>query len=244
MINTALQGKVQWLTIDRAQAANALDTATQAALVAALGRAADDDGIAAVVLAAAGDKAFCAGADLKEFSDVSAARAALKRRELLLHTLTAMLDFPKPLLAAVQGAAIGAGAMLALACDEIVLSEGAWLSFPEIALGMPSPMGAAMLAHRASRQTVWRLIQRGERLDARQALHAGLADEIAARADLSQCCRSRADRCAAVDRHAHAANKRWINRALRRDLARAAEAATVAQARAQAGTDGPSLNES
>jgi enoyl-CoA hydratase/carnithine racemase len=244
MIDTALRGKVQWLAIDRPQAANALDAATQDALVAALGRAADDDGIAAVVLAAAGGKAFCAGADLKEFSDISAARAALKRRELLLRTLSALLDFPKPLLAAVQGAAIGAGAMLALACDEIVLSEDAWLSFPEIALGLPSPMGAAMLAHRASRQTVWRLIQRGERLDARQALHAGLADEVAAPAGLAQCCQLRAERCAAVDRHAHATNKRWINRALRRDRACAPAAATAAQAHAQAGTGGPPPNKS
>lgn len=234
MMNTARQGKVLWLTIDRPQAANALDAATQDALLAALGRAAADDDIAAVVLAATGDKVFCAGADLKEFSDIAAARAALKRRELLLHTLTAMLDFPKPLLAAVQGAAIGAGAMLALACDEIVLAENAWLSFPEIALGMPTPMGAAMLAHRVSRQTVWRLIQRGERLDARQALDAGLADEVAAQGELAQCCESRADRSTKAGRHAYAANKRWINRTLRRDLASAAEAATAAQAQAQA----------
>lgn len=248
MIDMALRDEVQWLTIARPRVANALDAATQDALVAALDRAAADDDIAAVVLAAAEDKVFCAGADLKEYSDIAAAQAALKRRELLLRTLAAALDFPKPLLAAVQGAAIGAGAMLALACDEIVMAEDAWLSFPEIALGLPTPMGAAMLARRAPRQVVWRLVQRGERLDARQALHAGLADEIATRADLAQCCQSRASRNATVSRHALAANKRWINRGLRQDLACAAEAATAAQAcaqaRAEAGAGGPSSNES
>jgi len=242
MIKTALQDKVQWLAIDRPRAANALDAATQEALLAALGCAADDDGIGAVVLAATGEKVFCAGADLKEFSGIAAARAALKRRELLLRTLLALLDFPKPLVAAVQGAAIGAGAMLALACDEIVLSEDAWLSFPEIGLGLPSPMGAAMLAQRAPRQIVWRLIQRGERLDARQALQAGLADELATQGDVAQCCQSRASRSAAVNPHAHAANKRWINRVLRRDLVCAAQAATAAQAQAAADDAPPPLN--
>ncbi|GAB2895690.1 enoyl-CoA hydratase/isomerase family protein [Paralcaligenes ginsengisoli] len=229
MITAAAEESVLWLTISRPNAANALDAATHDALVAELQRASADDDVAAVVLQAAGDRVFCAGADLKEFSQLASAQAALKRRELLLRTLTAMLDFPKPLLAAVQAPAIGAGAMLALACDEILMASDASLSFPEITLGLPSPMGVAMIAHRAHRQIVQGLVQLGQRLSAQDALLAGLADQVAVPAELKAYCAARAGDCAARAGHAYAVNKRWMNRELKRDLADAANAATANQ---------------
>src|SRR3546814_14180960 len=102
-------GSVRWLTLARPAAANALNQATCGALVNALQQAAQESAIGAVVLGAMGDRAFCAGADLKEFAELPKAEAAQRRRALLMDILYALLDFPKPLLACVQAPAVGAG---------------------------------------------------------------------------------------------------------------------------------------
>ncbi|MBV7482170.1 enoyl-CoA hydratase/isomerase family protein [Bordetella sp. BOR01] len=228
MIETITEGTVRWLMLARPAAANALNQATCSALADALQQAAQEPAVGAVVLGAAGDRAFCAGADLKEFADLPKAEAAQRRRTLLMDTLYTLLDFPKPLLACVQAPAVGAGAMLALACDEIVMAEHAWLSLPEIRLGMPTPVGAAIVAQRASRPVVQRLVQAGERIDAGQALQAGLVDHVAPAEALRERCATLAQARGAHAGHAYAANKRWINRDLRQHLAKAAEAATLA----------------
>ncbi|HEY0296994.1 MAG TPA: enoyl-CoA hydratase/isomerase family protein [Bordetella sp.] len=230
MIETAMQPPVLWLTVSRPQAANALDAATHDALAAALREAARRPGVGAVVLAAAGGKAYSAGADLREFSEWPAGRAALRRRELLLQTLEALLALGKPVVAAVQAPAIGAGAMLALACDEIVMADGAWLGFPEAQHGMPTPMGAVLLARRARWPVVQRLLQAGERCAAFEALQAGLADDCVAAGVLPARCQARAAALAAIPAHAYAANKAWLNRPLGHALAEAAAYATAHQA--------------
>jgi enoyl-CoA hydratase len=227
MIDIALEENICWLTISRPQAANALDAATQDALLAELGRASTDENIAAVVLRAAGERVFCAGADLKEFSELDPTQAALERRDLLLRTLIAMLDFPKPLVAAVHAPAVGAGAMLALACDEIVMADNAWLAFPEIALDLPTPMGAAMIACRTERRNVHMLVQHGHRLSAFDACSAGLIDDVVAPVDLASRCVTLARECAPRAGHAYAVNKRWMNRELRQNLIDAAEFASA-----------------
>lgn len=228
MIETVTEGTVRWLTLARPAAANALNQATCAALARALRQAAQDPAIGAVVLGAAGERAFCAGADLKEFAELPTAEAAQRRRDLLMDTLYTLLDFPKPLLACVQAPAVGAGAMLALVCDEIVMAEPAWLSLPEIRLGMPTPIGAAIVARRAPRPMLQRLVQAGERIDAGQALQSGLVDHLASAPALRGRCAALAQARGAHAGHAYAANKRWINRGLRQHLAEAAEAATLA----------------
>jgi enoyl-CoA hydratase/carnithine racemase len=230
MIETVMQSSVLWLTIARPQAANALDAGTHEALVAALQEAAQRPEVEAVVLAASGSKAYSAGADLREFSELPAGQAALRRRELLLQTLQALLALGKPVVAAVQAPAIGAGAMLALACDEIVMSEGAWLGFPEAKYGMPSPMGAALLERRARWPVLQRVLQGGERCAAFDALQAGLVDECVAAEALSARSRARAEALAAIPSHAYSVNKAWLNRALGRELADAAAHATAHQA--------------
>lgn len=230
MIETAMQASVLWLTIARPQAANALDAATHEALVAAFKDAAQRPEVEAVVLAATGIKAYSAGADLREFAELSAGRAALRRRELLLQTLAALLAFGKPVVACVQAPAIGAGAMLALACDEIVMAEGAWMGFPEAKYGMPSPMGAALLARRANWPVLQRLLQAGERCVASDAWRAGLVDECVAVGALPARSQARASELAAIPSHAYGANKAWLNRGIVREMAEAAAHATAHQA--------------
>ena len=227
VLRTKREAELLWLTLNRPHAANALDRALQDALVAALATAAGDDRVRAVVLCAAGERVFSAGADLKEFSELDSGAAMLRRRELLLRTLLALLDFPKPLICAVQAKAVGAGVMLALAADEVLGAEGASFAFPEVHSGMPSPMGAAMVAARGSHSAVQRLIQAGEVVDAAQARDLGMVDAVTARDALLEQARARAS--ALPSGRAYAGNKQWINRDLRSRLAEAALAATRLQ---------------
>lgn len=218
------QGHVCELTLNRPSAANALNNALQDALLAALASAASDDTVHAVVLGAAGESVFSAGADLKEFSELAASEAAQRRRDLLLRTLLALLDFPKPLICMVASRAIGAGAMLALVADRTIAADTARLSFPEIALGMPSPVGVALMMARSGRSAVQRLIQNGETITAGQALTLGLIDGVTPREALAQ--QAHAWALAAHAGRAYTANKQWINRHLRRELGEATLAAT------------------
>jgi enoyl-CoA hydratase/carnithine racemase len=227
MIEESIDSSLLWLTLSRPKAANALDQSTHTALVQALERAAQNPSVGAVIITAAGDRVFSAGADLKEFSELGQQKGSLKRRDLLLKTLDALLDFPKPLLACVQAAAVGAGAMLALACDEIVFADSAWLSFPEVTFDLPSPMGVAILNRRATQPLIHRIVQTGVRLDAHEARAANLVDEVVASDSLRAACAARALECAKYTNHAYGVNKRWINRTVRAELARAAENASA-----------------
>jgi enoyl-CoA hydratase/carnithine racemase len=221
------EADVLGLTLNRPAAANALSSALHDALVAALAEAACNDRVRAVVLGATGERVFSAGADLKEFAEIDTGEAMLRRRELLLRSLLALLDFPKPLVCAVQAKAIGAGFMLALAADEVLATESASFGFPEIAFGLPSPMGAAMIAARSSRLAVQRLIQGGQTIDAAEALALGLIDGVTERNTLGKQARTRAS--TALAGRAYAGNKQWINRDLRRQIIEAALAATRLQ---------------
>lgn len=223
-IRNERDGQIARLVLDRPAAANAINEAMHAGLVNALEAAAGDASIEAVVLTAAGDRVFSAGADLKEIASHADGsiplHSAQRASDLLLRTLLALLDFPKPLICAVQAKAIGAGAMLALTCDEIIASEQASFWFPEIGLGMPSPMSVAIVETRAP-ALVQRLVQRGETIDSAQACAAGLVNAVVPHAQLLQ----EALRVAQALKpgRAFSANKRWIHRDRRQRLIEAAE---------------------
>ena len=117
--------------------------------------------------------------------------------------------------------------MLALAADEVVAASHASLALPEIGLGMPTPIGAAMLAARTNLGVVRRMVQQGESLDAAGALAAGLIDAVVEPGDLHDEALARARALAQRAGHAYAGNKQWINRGLRSQLAEAAQAATA-----------------
>ena len=118
------EGDVLVLTLNRPEKANAMNEAMQTALVERI----STSNTKAILINAAGEKIFSAGADLKEFSELERGVAAKKRRELLKRTLNAILDYPKPLVVAMQGKALGAGAMVALLADELVMAEAAELA--------------------------------------------------------------------------------------------------------------------
>jgi enoyl-CoA hydratase/carnithine racemase len=231
-LRTSRADEVLVLTLDRPAAANALDDATHDALVTALAAGAADPAVRAAMLTGAGKRVFSAGADLKEHAALDPRSAGDRRRAMLVRTLLAVLDFPKPLVAAIQGKAIGGGCMLALLADEVIACEGAVLRMPEIALDMPSPVGFAILTSRCGMPEARRLVQTGEALDAAGALALGLIDMVVDDGALESAALARAKSLAAQPTYAYGANKTWINRAPRHALeAAAAEAERLHAAR-------------
>ena len=169
---------VATLTINRPKALNALDMQTLRDLQAAALHAASSPDIRCVILTGAGEKAFVAGADI-------AALAKLTPQEALAfadygHQVMDLLDgLGKPVIAAVNGFALGGGCELALACDFIYASENASLGLPEVTLGViPGFGGTQRLARRVGQGLARELIFSGERLSAQRAKDIGLVNEV------------------------------------------------------------------
>jgi len=218
-------GEVLVLTLNRPEKANAMNEDMHDALVSGLEGAGKDGGIRAVLLASSGERVFSAGADLKEFSELERNAGARKRRALLMRTLLAALDFPKPLLAAVQAKALGAGCMLALLADEVIMADSAELGMPEIRHGIPTPIGIVILAARGGMSVARQMVQSGESIDARHAHAMGLADGLVSYSSLSVNSMERARALAALSGPSFQANKKFMNAGLRAALqAAAAEA--------------------
>ncbi len=229
-LTSALQGEVLCLTLDRPRAANAPDSNLQCALVQALAGASAATAVGAVLLAAAGDRVFSAGADLKEFSELDAGAARSLRRELPRASLLALTGFDKPLVAVVRGKAIGAGCMLAFLADEVHAAVEASFSLPEIRLGSATPVGAAIVAARGGRRAALKMSLSGEPLDAPAACALGLVDALHPADQLIEAGMARARALAQWGGDACAQNKRWINASLCADIARALDESARLQA--------------
>ncbi len=221
----AREGEVLVLTLNRPEKANAMNEAMQDELVRQLEIANEDAGVHAVLIEAAGERVFSAGADLKEFAELDPVEAARRRRELLARTLITAIDFGKPLVVAVQGKALGAGCMLALLADEVIMVDTAEFGMPEIKHGMPTPIGAAILAARGGMSLTRQMVQSGAPIDASRALAAGLADEVVNSSSLKAKSMERAKALAAVSGFAFQANKKFMNAGLRVALQDAAAVA-------------------
>lgn len=174
-VHVSRNGRLTIVTIDRPEAANALDSATSFALSAAFDDFAADDEQWVAILTATGTRAFCAGTDLK-------LRASHGRRPLPptgFGGLVARFDLDKPVIAAVNGAALGGGFELALACDLIVASDTASFALPEVQHGLAALAGGI---HRLARQLPTRLaaelIYTGRRLDAAEAMALHLLNAV------------------------------------------------------------------
>ena len=222
------EGDVLVLRFNRPAKANAINEPMQVELLRQLDIAAADPACKGVVLGAMGGKIYSAGADLKEFPDLDKAVAARRRRANLVRTLMALVDFPKPLVAAIEGKAIGGGTMIALLADEVLMAPEASLSMPEIRHGMPTPIGLAILAARGGWPAARRMVQADEAVGAMQALERGFADAVIGE-HLVAAAAGRARHLGGFDAKAFAVNKRFANRELRAALQAAAEDADRAQ---------------
>jgi enoyl-CoA hydratase/carnithine racemase len=221
MIISRHEEGVLWLALNRTAAANALNLELYDALHDAMGQAAADPEVKSIVLTGEGSKAFCAGADLKAFADLSREQAELRHLSLLERCFEDILSCGKPVVACVQAAAVGAGLMLAALCDEILMAEHAWVSLPEVLFDMPTPIGAAILSSRVRYGSLHRLVQLGERMGATQCLSEGLATQVMPLEQLRKATEDRAHALAKIPQHAYAINKQWITQSTRAELARA-----------------------
>jgi enoyl-CoA hydratase len=172
------------LTINRPQALNALTSEVVQELECALYELDLDASVKAVVLTGAGEKAFVAGADIKEMSEISAFEAhdfARKGQRLML----LMRKMRKPVIAAVNGFALGGGLELALACDFIYASEKAKFGFPEVGLGIiPGFGGTQNLPRLIGPGRANELIFSGRIITAAKALDWGIVNEVFAPEEL------------------------------------------------------------
>ncbi len=181
MTDTALvlardDGRVRVLTLNRPEARNALNAALRAELIACLHEAENDASVGALVLTGAGS-AFAAGADVREL----VARSSAEQRDFLQppNIYSVVEQLRKPVVAALNGHALGAGLELATACDLRVASEKAKLGQPEIALGLiPGGGGTQRLVRLLGRGGAARLVLTGDGVGAPEALAMGLVDLV------------------------------------------------------------------
>ncbi|MCW0452160.1 enoyl-CoA hydratase/isomerase family protein [Xanthomonas sacchari] len=178
------QGAIRILTVNRADKLNALNRQVLQALDAAFATAADDPQIRVVVLTGAGEKAFVAGADIAEMNELTPVqgRDFSQLGQRLMRRIERM---PKPVLAMVNGFALGGGLELAMACHLRVAAEGARLGQPEINLGLiPGFGGTQRLLRLVGRAAALELCLLGAPIDAARALQLGLVNRVVAAGEL------------------------------------------------------------
>lgn len=169
-------GHVAEIVLDRPEALNALSTAMARRLAGVCAEVAADPAVRAVVLAAAGEKAFCVGADLKERNAMTDDEI-LAQRPVFRAAFGGVLDLPQPVIAAVHGYALGGGCEFALSADLIVADETAVFGLPEVSVGLvPGGGGTQLALRRLGPGKAADLVFTGRRLGIDEALDYGLAD--------------------------------------------------------------------
>jgi len=180
------RGRVAWVTLNRAEVRNALSRAVNLKLqdIAASFETRDD--LHAVVLTGAGDKAFCAGADLKERKGVPASETA-PYINAIAGAIEAWGAIRKPTIALMNGSAYGGGLELAMACDFRMIVEGAEVGLTEVRLGiMPGAGGTQRLPRLVGEARAKEMILLGRRISAARAYEIGLVTQVVSRDKLPQ----------------------------------------------------------
>jgi enoyl-CoA hydratase len=172
------KGRIRYIIINRESKLNALNAATITELDGAIHAALNDSAVGGVILTGAGEKAFVAGADIAEFAglDEAAGLAMAKRGHSVFNTIE---NGGKPVIAAVNGFALGGGLELAMACHIRIASENAKLGLPEVSLGLiPGYGGTKRLTRLIGKGKAMELIMTGDMITARDALQAGLVNHV------------------------------------------------------------------
>ena len=202
------RGPVRVLTMNRPEKRNALNNALTEALLEGLRAADADDSVNAIVLTGAGPS-FCAGADLAEFKDLTADNQPLVERRAQL-TMSLHEIFPrmaKPVVTAINGAAMGGGAGLALAADIALIAEGAKLGYPEVKHGIVAAIVMPNLVRQVGRKAAFELLATGRPVGARRALELGMVNRVVPDAELMPAALALAGELAAASRPAMATTK-------------------------------------
>jgi len=176
------RGATALITLDEQSKLNALSPGIRSGLTAAFAAARDDDAVRVLVVTGAGEKAFCAGADISGFEFTT--RYAREFIDKVLDVLALPENIGKPVIAAVNGFAYGGGFEIAIACDFIIASERARFAVPEIQLGLLPGFAIVRLAELVGRQRAKYLSMLGEPVSAQEAQAMGLVLEVVPHADL------------------------------------------------------------
>ncbi|MCW6009385.1 enoyl-CoA hydratase/isomerase family protein [Micromonospora sp. CPCC 205371] len=186
------QDHVAYVTLDRPEVLNAMDLRMHEELGVVWDDIDADTDVRVVVLTGAGDRAFSVGQDLRERARLDGRGASPttfgSRGQPGWPRLTERFDFSKPIVARVNGFALGGGFELALACDIIVASEDAIFALPEALLGLvPGAGGVFRLPRQIPLKTAMGYLLTGRRITAQTALHLGLVNDVVPASQLDQC---------------------------------------------------------
>jgi enoyl-CoA hydratase/carnithine racemase len=174
-----LRDGVLTLTIDREERRNALNRAVLEGLEAAFAAADADPAVRVVVLRGAGDRAFCAGADLQEMFGPASIEESRRQFDGLARVVRLMHRIGPPVIARVPGYALAGGFGLAVACDFTIAAERAEFGLPEITIGLlPLMVSAPLYRALGSRKALLDLVLSGRRLSAREAHELGLVSRV------------------------------------------------------------------
>src|SRR3954467_669547 len=199
------------VTLNRPEVLNALDYQTLGELVDALESLDSNESVRCVVITGAGDRAFAAGADIKEMAEATPVTLSVANNFARWERLKRIRV---PLIAAVRGFALGGGCELAMACDMVVAADDATFGQPEIKLGvMPGAGGTQRLTRALGKARAMELILTGRNLSAREAYERGLVSEIVAREEVLPAALALASEIASLPPLAVRAAKEAVNRA-------------------------------
>jgi enoyl-CoA hydratase len=178
------RGGIGYVTLNRPEVLNIYNLQMRDELYQVLGAIGDDPEVAAVIFKGAGERAFCAGADLSEF--LSAPSPVIARQVRWERDVWGLfLRLPQPSIAAVHGYVLGSGIEMALCCDIRIAAEDARFGLPEVSLGIIPAAGATQtLPRTVGRAKSLEMLLAGRWLDAEEALAAGLVNKVVPRKDL------------------------------------------------------------
>lgn len=210
VLETARDGAVATVTMNRPSTKNALDRELVDALARALAQAAGDDAVRVIVLTGAGE-AFCSGADLKGSMTGDDDRSWEERIDAFHALIHAVVGAPKPVIASIDGAAVGFGADLALACDLRVLSTRAYLQEIFVRIGlMPDGGGTFWMPRLVGIGRAMEYLLTGRKIDASLAAEVGLANRVVEPEELAAATRELAVSLSKGPPLAHARIKRAV----------------------------------
>ncbi|WP_372621100.1 enoyl-CoA hydratase/isomerase family protein [Falsiroseomonas sp.] len=179
-----LADHIAWITLNRPEAMNALNGAVREALPRAIRAAEADPGVRVLVLRGAGERAFCAGADIKEFVEVA---SPPEYRQQRVHDswIGAFDQARKPIIASIHGVCLGGGLEISLACDIRIAADDALIGLPETGLGIMTGVGGSQRLPRVvGMGAALDMMLTGERISAARAREIGLVTRVVPRAEL------------------------------------------------------------
>jgi len=183
-----VRDRVGYITLNRPKQLNALSSGLHANLAEAFDRFSADSSVWAVLLRANGDRAFCAGADLKEAGLAQGDRGMAKvpMTGMTRNLFEIVMECSKPTVAALFGWTLGAGCELALACDVRIAADNLRIGLPEAKRGLGANFGAQLLPRVAPRSVAFQMLYTGEAIDADDALRWGLVSELTSAIELAE----------------------------------------------------------